>query len=166
MTRPFRAGQKARTGPVHTRKVELGLEALRLSREGHNLDEIAEMLGGGPGTRFTEYEVHELIKGALAKKAKPILDEVRDQELDRLDRLYNMSMKIAMKQGADRVAALNASINIMKRRAELLGLDAPKKVDLHDNRSRDLPTSSIEAFVDGLVQAVGADRPEGSNTTH
>lgn len=157
----LRRGHKDRTSPRRIGRAELEAEALRLRRDGHNLDEIARILS--PAGTMSEAQVQYMIQTALKRKVDEPADDVKRDELDRLDRLYNRALRIAMKEATDRVPAINAALNVMNRRAALLGLDAPKKVDLNDERSHDLPKTAIADLVARLAKEADQDGTDGGS---
>lgn len=138
---------------------------MTLRREGHTCEEIASIVGGD----LNEAKVQYMIEQCLKRYVEPATEHVRKEELDRLDRLYNKAFRVVEENGQDRIPALNSAINVMKRRSELLGLDAPKKVDLKDERTNRPTATAISDFVDGLAKANGfepGDEDAGSRTTH
>lgn len=155
----LRRGTKDRTSARRIDRAQLEAEALRLRRDGHNLDEIARIMGG----TMNEGQVQYLIQTALRRRADEPAEDVRRDELDRLDRLYNRALRIAMKESTDRVPAINAALNVMNRRAALLGLDAPKKVDLNDERQHDLPKTAIQDLVARLAAEAQRDGSDGGS---
>jgi len=100
------------------------IESLELRKAGLTYRQIGERLG------ITEQGAHAAVMRALRRLNERITEaaeEVRRLELERLDRLLLALWPQAAKgnQGAvDRV------LRIMERRARLLGLDAPKGVDV------------------------------------
>lgn len=155
----LRRGTKDRTSARRIDRAGLEAEALRLRRDGHNLDEIAQIMGG----TVTEAQVQYMIQTALKRKVDEPLEDVRRDALDKNDRLYNFAWRRAQKGGSDCVQALNACLNAEARRAILLGLDAPKKVDLNEVRNRDIPTTVIEDLVARLAQEAKRDGSDGGS---
>jgi len=157
----LRRGTKDRTSARRIGRAGLEAEALRLRREGHNLDEIARILS--PSGTMTESQVQYMIQESLKRNVDAPAEDVRRDELDRLDRLYNRAYRIAMGDKPDRVSAINAATNVMNRRAALLGLDAPKKVDLNDERKHDLPKTAIQDLVARLAEEAQRDGSDGGS---
>lgn len=156
--RPAAKGHRDRTSPSRVLRTTLEAEALRLRRDGHCFDEIAEMLGGN----MTESKVQYMVQAALERKGKPEANDLRQQLLDQMDRLMNRAIRIAKQDKNDRVAALNAAVNIANRMAALTGADAPKAVDIKDDRQHGVDPTAREALVARLAQEAVEDEPEGS----
>ena len=93
-------------------------KALELRRAGMPYDEIATALGYAKGSGAW-HAVQRAMKRTLREGGA---DEVRDQELDRLDRLQRAVWPRAI-QGD--LPAVGAVLRIMERRSKMLGLDAP-----------------------------------------
>jgi hypothetical protein len=93
-------------------------KALELRRAGTSYDEIAVALGYAKGAGAWN-AVQRAMKRTLRESGA---DEVRDQELDRLDRLQRAVWVRAL-QGD--LPAVGAVLRIMERRSKMLGLDAP-----------------------------------------
>ena len=92
-------------------------QALELRKSGVSYPAIADKLGyrGKQGA-------FEAVKAALKKTLQEPADELRVLELERLDA---MTLAIASQVRAGNFGAIDRNLRIMKRRAELLGLDAP-----------------------------------------
>jgi len=99
-------------------------KALSLRRSGANEAEIAESLG------MTKSGAHKAVWRAL-RRAQSLTAEQADEwvalELDRLDR---MQMALWPRALAGDVKAIDRILDIMRRRAKLLGLDAPSRHEL------------------------------------
>lgn len=98
-------------------------EALRLRITGKSQGEIAAELG------VSDVAVCKMLKRVL-ERTRQITDETADDlrtlELSRLDRwLDRLQAQVELGD----VKAIEVAIKVSKRRAELLGLDAPKKID-------------------------------------
>ena len=89
-------------------------EAIALRRAGVPVDAIAARLKVTPRTVYT------WIRDALAAIPREAADELRALELDRLDALFLPQYRAALK-GNTRAA--ETCLNIMSRRARMLGLD-------------------------------------------
>jgi len=100
------------------------LQALELRKSGVSYPAIADTLGyrGKQGA-------FEAVKAALKKTLQEPADELLVLELERLDA---MTLAIASQVRAGNFGAIDRNLRIMKRRAELLGLDAPTKTALTD----------------------------------
>jgi hypothetical protein len=97
-------------------------QALELRKAGESYDAIAEKLGysGRPGA-------YKAVKTALEKTIQEPADELRRIELERLDTMLKSIWHFVEAGNTKHVAA---ALRIMERRASLLGLDAPKQVDV------------------------------------
>lgn len=155
--RPLRKGTKDRTSPEAVGRAELASECLRLRRSGHSFREIAEMVG--ITTRHPENTVREIIEKELKAIKRPAASELINEELDILEQVINRGLRLMKADGRDRVGAGTMVLNAQKRRAELLGLDAPKKVDLKDERTHDIPTSTVAAVVAQLAAEFEQEGP-------
>ena len=102
----------------HERK----LRALDLRKAGATYQMIADQLGyGGPSGAY------KAVTSALKATLKEPADELRTMELERLDAML-LPLWRRVQNGDER--AVDRVLRIMERRAKLLGLDAPTKVDL------------------------------------
>ena len=100
--------------------IDREIKVLELRRAGLTWQKIADEVGyADPTGAYAAYK--RAVKRVLQEPA----DEVRQQEIDRLDRLQVAVWPRAMK-GDDR--AINTILRLMERRAKLLGLDAAQKV--------------------------------------
>ena len=157
--RPATSGHRDRTSPDRVARTTLEAEALRLRRDGHAFDEIAEMLGITGGN--AESKVEYLIRSALERKGKPDANALRAEQLDRLDRLFNRAMRIAKQDKPDRVAAINAAVNVAARMSALVGTDAPKQVDIKDDRVQPIDQAAAEKLVERLAEEARREAAEG-----
>lgn len=118
--------------PLSPERVEAAagrhLQALEMRRAGASYDAIAEQLG---------YAGHEGARKAVSAALKRTLEEpaaeVRALEVERLDRLWAKWYPLACGDAsADLETAAKASelcLKLARRRADLLGLDSPRKVE-------------------------------------
>ena len=114
-----------RTSAKAIRAVERQRAALDLRKAGKSLQEIADALG------YRSHKgAHEAIKAALVAMLQDATDEVRRLEVARLDALL---AGIWSEATGGKLFAIDRVLMIMDRRAKLLGLDAPQKVD-HEHR--------------------------------
>jgi len=109
-------GNQQREVNVHDKQ----LKALELRKSGVSYDAIA----GKVGYR-SKKAAFAGVKSALKKTLQEPADEVRKLELERLD---TMTLAIANDVRHGNLGAIDRNLRIMKRRAELLGLDAPTKI--------------------------------------
>ena len=111
----------AKTSPETAAAQVRAAKALELRMEGQTFEAIAEALGyaGKQGA-------YDAVRRSLAAVTREPAEELIKLDLERLDVLWQIQYLNA--QGGD-VQAMAACMKIMERRAKLLGLDAPVKVD-------------------------------------
>jgi predicted transcriptional regulator len=109
-------------------------EVLRLRREGLTEAQIAERLGYTPKT------VYKYLRRALHAAYLDDAQELTKLEDQRLDALFNVYFTQAL-DGDQRAGDL--CLKIMDRRAQMRGLDAPKKVETREEVHR-IATVRIE----------------------
>ena len=97
------------------------LKALELRLAGASYRQIGESLGIHYTTAWDDVQV------MLQEYATEPADAVRNAEIARLDRLLLAHWPLAIKADPKATATV---LSIMDRRARLLGLDAPQKVDI------------------------------------
>ena len=105
-------------GTFNPQLIDKERKALELRRAGMSYDEIAVAVGYKNNSGAWR-AVQRAMKRTLRESGA---DEVRDQELDRLDRLQRAVWPRAI-QGD--LPAVGAVLRIMERRSKMLGLDAP-----------------------------------------
>jgi hypothetical protein len=96
-------------------------QALELRRAGASYRSIAQQLGCSLGNAWKS------VRAGIKKTLQEPADEVRRLENDRLDRLQFILWQRALEGN---LHAIDRVLKIMKRRAELNGLDAPKQLAL------------------------------------
>jgi hypothetical protein len=97
-------------------------QALKLRMEGRTFDEIAKALKyGGPSGAY------KAVITGLQKTLQGPASGLRALEAERLDALLASLWRRA---GRPALGAVDRCLSIMERRAKLLGLDAPMKVDI------------------------------------
>jgi len=97
------------------------LKALELRKAGIGYQRIADSLGYKDASG-----AWRAVKAALKKTLQEPSDELRKLELERLDAAAS-AIYPSVKQG--QYGAIDRWIKIMERRAKLLGLDAPQKIE-------------------------------------
>ena len=110
------------TSVRRVRAIEKQRQALELRKAGVGFDQIAQQLGYA-----SRAGAHNAVVSAMRRTLQEPSDEVRRLELERLDKMLFGLWQAATKGqwlAKDRVLA------IMDRRAKLLGLDAPAKIDI------------------------------------
>lgn len=161
---PNQKGYKHRTTPQAVAKRDLAEQCLSLRREGLANSEIARRLNG-TGGKLDEYKVADLILGRLKEREVPLVEDIRREELDRLDRIFNRAMTLGLgDKNRDRTPALGMALKAMERRAALLGLDAPKQTEMKVTTPHAPSTATAEDIVARLAEEArreGADAGSG-----
>jgi hypothetical protein len=122
-------------------------KAIELRRAGATYDDIARAVGyKDPSGARAAYQ--RALKRTLQDAGS---EEVREIELDRLDRLQRAAWTNAL---AGDVNAINTVLRIMHRRAAYLGLDAPVKQEI---KVETVDAASIDAEVARLVEMLGTN---------
>lgn len=104
-------------------------EAVRLRAEGLPYREIAEQLGFS-----SENAANKAVLALMRRTETEAVDELRTLETVRLDRLWRSAVRgiersEKSEQGVS-AALITAAVRVSERRARLLGLDAPARVDM------------------------------------
>lgn len=100
-------------------------QALALRIAGATYREIAKALAVCPQTAYTDVQTElEALDKLKAERA----ERLRDLEVERCDKL-TMALWPRAQQGD--AQAVNSLVRVMDRRAKLLGLDVPQKVDVN-----------------------------------
>lgn len=139
-----RAGKRGGGESKHSeRRIEAAEEtqvkALEYRKMGLSYSQIAEKLGlGSPQTAWNAVE------SALKRTLQEPADDVRKMELARLDAMW---IKPYLAAQAGDTFAVGTCLNIMNRRARLLGLDAPVKTE---------GKTTLDGNVGGGVLVVGS----------
>lgn len=100
------------------------MQALTLRKAGVSYQSIADALG-----YKTAGGAWVAVKAGLKKTLQEPADELRTLELARLD---DMLKAIASNVQAGNLTAIDRALKIQDRRAKLLGLDMPAKVELNN----------------------------------
>ena len=110
------------TSPRRIRAVEKQRQALELRMAGRTLAEIAQVL------HYANHQgAEKAIKAALQKTLQPTADEFRAVALERLEKVVQVHWP-AMLARDEKSSAL--VLRTIKDIRELLGLDAPQKLDI------------------------------------
>ena len=124
------------------RRAERRVKALELRKAGCSYREIGTALQCSPKTAF--FDVRAALR-ELKKTEEDVGGEVLQLELARLDALWRAGWTRAQKGDPQ---AIRACLGIAKRRAELLGLDAPDK---HEHTGKDgaplIPLAAIDEIL-------------------
>ena len=128
------------------------LKVLDLRRAGFTFQRIAEETG------YRQPSGAQRAYKRIMDRTKPqAVEEHRWQELDRLDRMQVALWPRAMK-GDDK--AINTIVRLMERRARLVGIDAPTKIQaevVNYDGNRDID-GDIERIVN-ILRGVGGSQP-------
>lgn len=115
-----------RTAKANIKRAQIEREAVELRLAGLTYSRIAERLGVGAATACRAVKAS---MQRLADECREPAIQIRQQELERLDRMWSRHYPLALGVGdapPDQKAA-ELCLKIMRRRAEMLGLDAPKE---------------------------------------
>ncbi len=112
-------------------------KALQLRLGGASFEQIGRQLGG-----ITPQRAHQLYKQALNRVVRQPNQEIIDLEVARLDQLLVAMWPKAMGGSG---WAVDRCLGIMKRRAELLGLDAPTRHEVMTIDAIDAEIRQLEA---------------------
>jgi hypothetical protein len=128
------------------------LKVLDLRRAGFTFQRIAEEVGYA-----TPSGAQRALERIMSRNIPMAPEEFRWQELDRLDRMQVALWPRAMK-GDDR--AIGTIVRLMERRAKLVGIDAPTKIQaevVNYDGNRDID-GDIERIVN-LIRGVDSGEP-------
>lgn len=131
--------------------IEREREALALRRGGATYQGIATRIEGFGGNSGTAYRA---VQRALRRTLQEPADDLRTLELERLDALHLAMWTKAM---GGSLGAVDRVLRIAERRARLLGLDAPIRID---GRLMDATTAEVQELADELERqafAAGVD---------
>ena len=131
------------TRPGRVALAQKEAQALELRKSGLTFTRIADALGYADPSG-----AHLAVKRALASTLQEPSDELRKLEVERLDALFNIMYRQAVVDG-QRTAA-ERCLQIMDRRARLLGLDAPQRFQHEVN-------ADVIAEVERLAGELGVD---------
>lgn len=153
-------------------------EAAQLRAEGKTYDQIAEAL------EFSDRSLaRRAVERALAATVREPADELRQLELIRLDALWVEAVKVMttehitvnngrvievdgvpLKDDAPTLSAIDRLLKIMERRAKLVGLDSPAKVEVMTLDALDREIEKLTAEL-GRAEADEASAGEGTPAT-
>lgn len=156
---------------------ERDAEAARMRANGSTYDQIATALGFS-----TRTNARRAIQRALAATVREPADELRQLELVRLDALWVEATKVMtaehltvnhgkvvevdgvpLKDDGPVLSAIDRLLKIMERRAKLVGLDAPAKVQVMSLDAIDAEIEQLSAEL-GRTEAPEAPAVEGAQT--
>lgn len=132
--------------------VDREIRVLELRRAGLTWQRIAEEVGYADHTG-----AYAAYKRAIKRTMQQPADELRNQEIDRIDRLQLAAWPNAMKGDTKSILTI---VRLMERRAKLLGLDMPIKIE------QEITTweggESIDRAVKDLAALLTANNDVGS----
>ena len=128
---------------------------IELRRAGLTWEKIAQDVGYA-----TASGAYQAYQRAAKRFIRPQLEELRDMELDRLDRLQ---AGVWSKAIAGDVRSIDAVLRIIEKRAKILGLDAPKSVNVKAEVTT-YDGSTIDAEVARLVALLDSGAPRSLDT--
>ncbi len=137
----MRRSPKSKMAPSLILAKEREQNGLALRKAGFTYAEIGKKLG------ITEMGAYEAVKRALAHLSEKIVEDAemfRRLELERLDALQNVFWKPALKGN---LRATETILSIMRRRADLMGLD--RKYTAEPRESSERATEVKVVFQDG-----------------
>ena len=144
--------------------VDKETKVLELRRAGLTWQRIAEETGYADATG-----AYAAYKRVIKRTQQQPADELREQEVDRIDRLQLALWPKAMK-GSER--AILAIVRLMERRARLLGLDTPIKIQQDvttwdGDESIDRAVKDLAALLERHAEESSSENPmaEDSGTT-
>ena len=133
------------TGRRRLKAAERRQKACRLRTEGWDYEYIGRQLG------ITKQAAHYLVKTALADlraKTEEAAADIRSIELKRLDLLTTKLFARALKKNDD--AAIDRLLRVMQRRADLTGIDAPKRQENSGPGGGPIPVAGMLVSADNL----------------
>lgn len=136
------------TSPRRVRARVHDLQAFELRKMGATYREIGKQLG------ITKQAANVAIKRVLAEtiaQTMESVEEVRCLEVERLDRLL-LGIWDKARNGDEH--AVGCALKIMSRRAELLGLDAPRRTDIGSDPNRPLRIAGARGLTDEELEAI------------
>lgn len=151
---------KVRQGRNRAEVAEQAARAYELRLRGHTVAEVARELGCSTAT------VTKRVEEFIAQTVLPQADRLRRIETDRLDELWRRAWEILEAEhpylyrgehvvlddqkvydSGPKLAAMDRLLRIMERRAKLLGLDMPAKVEVQ------APPDPAEIELRSMIQA-------------
>lgn len=125
-----------KTSPVAVNASERRKQALELRKKGYTYEEIGKEIHCTK-LRAWKYVKREL--DAIHAKTAETSEEVKTLELQKLDALYkavfNRAISFDEEEETEKVDlyAVDRCLRIMERKAKLLGLDSPEKLEVDEN---------------------------------
>lgn len=128
-------------------KLETDKMLLDMRRSRMTYEQIAVVASQklGRARQYTPQAVHKRIAKLMSQKrieVQEAIEDVKQLELDALDRLQNKAYNRALRGNGD-LGAIHQCLKIMERRARLMGLDAPAKLAATDPDGKEAATFTI-----------------------
>lgn len=132
--------------------------ALELHRAGSRFDEIGADLNIGTAEAFL------LVQEALGDDKQATVEQQRQLEVQRCDALTKSLWSKALNDTSKHLVHVDAVLKVMKRRADLLGLDKPKR---HEVTGKDgAPIFSLDDLASAAAtSAANAAEVDGDGST-
>lgn len=152
--------RKSDTDPADVSLTQTERRVMDLRIAGKGFTEIAAEVGyAGPGSAY------KALRRAMQKTLQEPADELRRIEGERLDRLFEVAFAKATGSGERALVAIDRCLQIQARRAALLGLDAPVRIEEHvisedavDAETRRL----LEQMAERGLKAPDSELPDGA----
>lgn len=105
------------------------------------------------GGDLTVVKAQELVRYELKKNGEVFgREDLIRQQAEQVDYTTNKLMQSVRKGGKEGIAAASALTGVWNRQASLLGLDAPKQLELKDTTDRAPPAPAIQELVGFLAE--------------
>lgn len=128
--------------PSTVNSVDRRAQAIALRRQGYIYRKIGEIMGIG------EAGANKLVISALRQRRAELeegVEELRTLENDRLDMMTRlMTKRLDDPQNPDPEKTVNALLRIMRRRADMNGLDAPKDFRIVPTSGAATPSAELD----------------------
>lgn len=143
--------RKGQTQALTPEQADRYRRVVQLRTAGVTFDQIAESLGYA--SRSGAKEAYD---AALLRWGRQAVDEHRDLEDIRLEELWRRTFARIADASADEVdefvKLVGAAVRVSKRRADLLGLDAPRQVEVSGQNGEAMQTDVGEILRERLRQ--------------
>jgi hypothetical protein len=141
--------KKSKAAPELVRAAERRAKAVELRKLGFTYKRISDQLG------VSVPAAHQMVAKALRELNELAAEEAAEVRRLELERLDDYQVRIAQEIQAGRgLKAIDVGLRIMTRRAKLLGLDAPTRMDVSEN---------TQHWIDELIAAAQAGDASARN---
>ena len=131
-------------------------QVLELRRTGAGWEAIAEVVGFSNASG-----AYKAYQGAIARVLVQPAEELRTQELDRLDRLQRAYWKDALEGN---VRAADFILRVIDKRCKILGIEAPQRIHAevvtYDGNSIDADIERIIRQLESMDQSIAVEMAE------